>query len=115
VGIYYGFLQNKSDFTYREATIDNWSISDNSNYPDHTEHQILLRLAAEKQFFPSVVMRLGLTSFYGWVREDLDFKFSSRFPSNDYAESLRLTGSHWGIKASLGGTVKYDSSVLNLY
>jgi hypothetical protein len=98
-GVYYNYFKNKSDFLF---TIDNSSFTDHTNYPDQREHKVMLKLAGEKEISPMFAMRMGLNLFYGWVNEDL--KFNSNMITS--TENLSLDGSHWGIEASLGGTVK---------
>ena len=100
-GVYYNYLKNKSDFLF---TIDNSLISDHTNYPDQREHKVILRLAGEKEISPMFVMRMGLNFFYGWVNEDQ--KFNSNFLVPSDTEKISLDGSHWGVGASLGATVK---------
>jgi hypothetical protein len=54
---------------------------------------------------------MGLSPFYGWVREDFkhDFNSSGVLIFND---DVSLDGSHWGISASLGGTIKFKPVTL---
>lgn len=102
-GIYYNYLHGDYDFKLKEvlggAVNQIW---DHKDYPTSTEHQVMLRLAGEHQLSPMVALRMGLNFFYGWVREDFKFTYTS---SNTDDISLS-DGSHWGIGASLGGTIK---------
>src|SRR4030042_118389 len=43
---------------------------------------------------------MGLVPFYGWVKEDYTFKYCT-----SYIDKTALHGDHWGIGASLGGTI----------
>ncbi len=99
-GIYYGFLQNKNDITF--STIPLAFISANNKYPDQTEHRVILRMAGEKEISPMVAMRMGVNVFYGWAKEDFSADVISLF------ERQSIDGYHWGIGASLGGTVKFQ-------
>jgi hypothetical protein len=100
-GIYYNYLNNKNEFLF---TMDGSTFNDHTNYPDQREHKVILRLAGEKEISPSFAMRMGLNFFYGWVKED--FKFNSNFLVPSDTEKISLDGSHWGLGASLGATVK---------
>jgi hypothetical protein len=96
-GIYYNYLRANDDIRLsRNIT----GISDNSDFPFHREHRVILRLAGEKEFSPILALRMGLNFFYGWVDEE--FKFTDTV----MMDKIPLDGSHWGIGASLGGTIK---------
>jgi hypothetical protein len=105
-GIYYNYLQGKYDITLNEILGASRSIWDHSEYPASTEHQVMLRLAGEHEISSTVALRMGLNFFYGWVRED--FKFTFGDPTPNYTDDISLHGSHWGIGASIGGTVKFQ-------
>ena len=94
-GLYYGYLWNKNSIFY--------DVFDHKKYPDLTDHQIILKLSGEKEFSPMVAMRMGLNFFYGWVKENNEFNIMGLV--NDQTS---LDGSHWGIVASLGGTIKFE-------
>ena len=53
---------------------------------------------------------MGLAPFYGWVREEFTFTFSD--PNPVWTDDISLDGYHWGIGASLGGTIKFNSITL---
>jgi len=105
-GIYYGYLKNKNNFMFNASSagpfFQTW---DSSNYPDQTEHRVILRIAGEKELSPMFAMRMGLNFFYGCVKEDFRFTYVDTFPSS-LSEKISLDGSRWGIGASLGATVK---------
>jgi hypothetical protein len=104
-GIYYGFLQNKNDYFLSETQIGSLTVLDYSKYPDQTEHRVILRIAGEREISSMVAMRIGLNFFYGWVNEDYNVSYlNPSFAS----EKESIDGSHWGIMASLGGTVKFQ-------
>ena len=107
-GIYYGYLKNKNNFMFNVSSpgpfFQTW---DNSNYPDQTEHRVVLRLAGEKELSPMFAMRMGLNFFYGWVKEDFRFTYVDTSPSS-LSEKISLDGSRWGIAASLGAMVKFE-------
>jgi hypothetical protein len=102
-GIYYNYLQGRDDFC---ITRNDSGTADNSDFPFDKEHRVILRVAGEKEFSSVVALRMGLNFFYGWVKED--FKHTSYDSSGvfSYADDISLDGSHWGIGASLGGTIK---------
>jgi hypothetical protein len=57
-------------------------------------------------------MRLGINFFYGWTREDFQFDYADTgFGLTSY-EDISMDGSHWGIRASLGSTVKFGRLIL---
>ncbi len=100
-GIYYNYLQGDYDYTLKEALGGAvGQVWDHSDYPDSSEHQVMLRLAGELEVSPAVTLRMGLAPFYGWVKEDFKFNTTS------YTDDISPNGYHWGIGASLGGTIK---------
>jgi len=99
-GIYYGFLQDKNDLMF--SAIPFMITYDQSKYPHQTEHRVILRIAGEKEISPMVAMRMGVNFFYGWAKEDFSAHVLSIF------ERQSIDGYHWGIGASLGGTVKFQ-------
>jgi hypothetical protein len=101
-GIYYNHLQGEYDFTLRETTGIGGQVWDHSGYPDSIENQVMLRLAGELALSPLVTLRMGLTPFYGWVKEDFTFKYGA-----SYIDKTAVNGAHWGIGASLGGTIRF--------
>jgi hypothetical protein len=105
-GIYYNYLQGKYDIKFDQIAGASWSIWDHSEYPASTEHQFMLRLAGEHEISSTVALRMGLNFFYGWVREDFTFTYGN--PNPAYTDGIPLHGSHWGIGASIGGTVKFQ-------
>lgn len=106
-GIYYGYLRSKNDYTITQSGSGFLGTVDHTNYPDQTEHRVILRLVGEKEFSSMFAMRMGLSFFYGWVKENLEMKFQDNTPSN-YLDDMSLNGNHWGIGASLGATVKFQ-------
>jgi hypothetical protein len=103
-GIYYNYLQMREEFFLRDVLTPFWSNMD-VTYPDMAEHQVLLRLAGEHTLSPAVALRAGLSFFYGWVNMKRDYTqtMDSGFFGNENSPDH---GSHWGIGASLGGTIK---------
>ncbi len=99
-GLYYGYLHDTADFSFTAPILD----CDYSDYPALTEHRAIVRLAEEHEFSPSFAMRLGLEFFYGWAAQDLTYTFY--IPPNTVSLPFSQHGSHWGIGASLGGTIK---------
>jgi hypothetical protein len=64
----------------------------------------MLRLAGEHEFSPIVALRMGLNFFYGWPKEDFTFMLSYEGIPAD----ISMSGSRWGIRGSIGGTVKFQ-------
>jgi hypothetical protein len=107
-GVYYNYLHGEYDFKLKEMSgVTVGQIWDHKNYPDSTEHQVMLRLAGEHEFSPMVTMRMGLNFFYGWVKDDFKFAYTT-----SYIDDITPDGSHWGIGASLGGTIKISPITL---
>jgi len=106
-GIYYNYLQGTYDSTI--FYIPGYAY-DNSDSPSSSEHQVMLRLAGEHELSPRVALRMGLNFFYGWVMEDFAFTFYNPNPS--LSDDISLDGSHWGIGASVGGTIKFKPITL---
>jgi hypothetical protein len=101
-GIYYAFSNNKNNFLFRLFSASELDIFDQTKYPGQVEHQVIVRLAGEKELCPMVTMRSGLEFFYGKVTKD--YESPSGFP-----ETESVDGPHWGIKVSLGGTVRFEN------
>jgi hypothetical protein len=112
-GIYYNYSNNKNDFSINVSPPGTGPIwfHDYTNYPDHTEHQVILRLAVEKNMSSMVAMRMGLNFFYGWVTKE-DFKFNYSEPGFSSTDVMPLDGDRWGIGVSLGATVKFTGFTL---
>jgi hypothetical protein len=107
-GVYYNYLWNKKSFYYY---IPNFTqLTDHIAYPETNEHRVVLKLAGEKELSPMVSMRMGVNFFYGWVKQDL--KFTPDAISGVYEHISLDDGQHWGIGASLGGTVKLQRFAL---
>jgi hypothetical protein len=52
-------------------------------------------------------LRIGLSFFYGWVKEDYNFAYTETFiPGDNYTLETSLDGHHWGINASMGSTFR---------
>jgi hypothetical protein len=114
-GIYYNYLQGKNDVFFYDVLPPSAGggreENDYSPFPDSTEHQIMLRLAGERSISPAVTLRMGLAPFYGWVKEN----FKSSWISSSgmgYTDDVPTDGYHWGIKASVGGTIKFKPITL---
>jgi hypothetical protein len=105
-GIYYGFLQNTNDYLISGIpSIGSSFVYNLSKYPDQTERRVILGIAGEKEVSPMIAMRMGLNLFYGWVNDN----FNAFYRQTSFAfENQSIDGSHWGIVASLGGTVKFQ-------
>ena len=104
-GIYYNYLQGRDDISItRDAT-----TRDNSEFPSRQEHKAILRLAGEKELSPTVTLRMGLNSFFGWINEEFEFN-----DNGAQTDNISLDGFHWGIGASLGGTFKIPSIHITL-
>ncbi|MFC2074790.1 hypothetical protein ACFLRA_00780 [Bdellovibrionota bacterium] len=106
-GIYYNYFQEKKDIEVRWYQLGvillNYGYSD---FPDSTEHQIMLKLAGEFELSPVVTLRMGLVPFYGWVEEN--FKYAYHTTANSYiqTDNVSVNGYHWGVGVSVGGSVK---------
>jgi hypothetical protein len=109
-GLYYNYLQSKNSFKGfgLDTGTGDWAMVDHSNYPDQTEHRVVMKIAGEKELTPMFAMRMGLNFFYGWVKEDFKFNYSEFAPFYSYVDNISLDGSRWGIGAFLGGTVKFE-------
>jgi hypothetical protein len=69
---------------------------------------LIKRFIGEKELSSTIAMRIGLNVFYGWVREEYHY----RKVLLGLSDLLSLDGSHWGIGASLGGTIKFQKWTL---
>lgn len=100
-GIYYGFLESRNNFPFGLFLTSGPEIYDDTKCPDQVEHQVILRLAGEKELSPMVTMRSGLHFFYGKVAKDYESPLG-------WPETESVGGPHWGISASLGGTLRFE-------
>jgi len=116
-GIYYNYLQNKDRRTY--AREDNYQAE---NYTtdfkdDLTEHRVVLRLAGEHELSPMFALRAGLNAFYGWAELNAPHYWEEIYWDGGpdlwtYDMGYTADGSHWGIGASLGGTIRFNGFAL---
>jgi hypothetical protein len=113
-GIYYNYLQRQSSFWLwlYDSGPGWWEDNDYSDYPAHTEHQIVVRLAGELEISPVATLRMGLVPFYGWVREDFEWTISGTTPGGNKTDALSLNGYHWGIGGSFGASIKLQHFTL---
>jgi hypothetical protein len=110
-GLYYNYLQGRDNlWIWGDEGVFGTSTYDYRDYPSHIEHQIVLRFAGEHELSPTVVLRMGLGFFYGWVEEDYEFTYMAL--GTIITDDIPLEGYHWGIGASLGGTVQFNSFTL---
>ena len=109
VGLYYNYLQSKDDFWLDTA---NGYVYDNTKYPYHQEHRLVLNLAGEQEVAPDFMVRGGVDFFYGWVVSD-DYKGEMSY-MNDVA-SLSLDGKNWGVGGSLGASKKFSCVTFEPY
>jgi hypothetical protein len=111
-GIYYAYLQGKNALWIMESLRGGfWQSYDHSDFPASIEHQVIVRFAGERQFTPSVALRMGLGFFYGWMREDFVFTYSDAVPFS-YTDDISSDGYHWGIGGSVGGTFTFNNFTL---
>jgi len=109
-GLYYSFLHDTADLTIESFDVTGVPLLmegfGHKDYPDFTEHRATVRFAGEHAFSPMFTLRMGLEGFYGWAMEDVLFLYYGAVPGFIGTIDHSLGGSHWGIGASLGGTVK---------
>jgi hypothetical protein len=110
-GIYYSYLDKKDDFQVVWTPVGFWQVFDHSDYPASIEHRLRLSLAGERKISPAVTLRLGINGFYGWVQEDLEYTYVTSTPSYD-RYNISSDGTHWGIGASVGGSVRFQHLTL---
>jgi hypothetical protein len=111
-GIYYSYLDKKDDFQVVRTPAGFWQVFDHSDYPASIEHRVRLSLAGERKISPAVTLRLGINGFYGWVQEGLKYTYTlSTLPLVE-RHDIALAGSHWGIGASAGGSVRFQHFTL---
>lgn len=81
--------------------------------PETTEHQIIMRLAAEQMINACWTLRGGLNGFVGWVDEDLTLA-TSLVPTGLDLVTVRssLSGTRWGILGAIGASAKFDRFLL---
>jgi hypothetical protein len=72
----------------------------------------MVRLAGEREYSPTVALRAGLNVFYGWARwKEEDAEYYSTVIDWVIPEG-RYAGHHWGIAASVGGTIVFSPFTL---
>lgn len=81
--------------------------------PEITEHQLIFRLAAEREINPCFVLRGGVKAFYGWVDENFNLATSLTPTGLSILTSRNsLSGNHWGILGGIGATAKFAKFAL---
>lgn len=108
-GLYYNYLRGRDDFRITRNDVE-IETSDNSDFPFHQEHRVIVRLAGELALSSAVTLRMGLSPFYGWITGD--FKHNDSLPFFSLGNDVSLDGSHWGINGSLGGSIKFKPFIL---
>jgi hypothetical protein len=111
-GIYYNYLLNRDDFFVHEDTGGGGWWTHDYTIPDWAEHQLLVRLTGEQTLSPAVALRGGLSFYYGWVNlkgGSLQYDDTGDWQTTTIGAGR---GTHWGIGASLGGTVKFQRLTL---
>jgi hypothetical protein len=111
-GIYYDYFWDSTEFVLERFIGVSHELFDSSDYPHQTEHRVILRLSGEKQFSPSFAMRLGMDLFYGWMKEHFESNHADTGSGLTSYEDISMDGSHWGIRTSLGCTVKSGRFIL---
>lgn len=106
-GVYYSYLDQQDDFWVLWTPVGFWQTYDHSDYPASIEHRVRLSLAGEREISPVVTLRIGINGFYGWVREDLEYTYTTSAPYFDRYD-ISLDGSHWGIGVSVGGSMRFQ-------
>jgi hypothetical protein len=81
-------------------------------YPDSSEHQILLRMASEHTLSPAAALRAGFNFFYGWVTPKVKYSFNDSAGNFSTEDLSGHSCPHWGVRASLGGTIKVKTITL---
>jgi hypothetical protein len=109
-GIYYHYLQGNNELTWNLFDATGWLANETFMIPDGEEHRVVVRLAAERELSPVVILRGGLDLFYGWVNQEQGRTSSgSSYLRNT---TTPIDGHHWSIGASLGGTVRFKRITL---
>ncbi len=52
-------------------------VFEHNKYPDHTRHEVILRLAGRKEISPMVAVKMAVSFLDGWVNEDLNGSFDT--------------------------------------
>jgi len=122
-GLYYNYIHNKSDLnldlSLAPVGLPVLVNLDYAEYPDSTEHRMVFKFVGETVMSPSFTLRGGLNGFYGWVSED--YRFQPNLTSTVVPGLTLLTnrasadGSHWGIGASFGASIKTASLTFEPY
>jgi hypothetical protein len=110
-GIYYNYLHGTEDISTMIFTSGVFTMGfDFNDFPTLTEHRATVRLAGEHEFSPTFALRMGLEGFYGWATQDLTFSILT--PAGTGTYDISSDGSHWGIGASLGGSIRFKPITL---
>jgi DNA-binding cell septation regulator SpoVG len=111
-GIYYSYLQQKTDFLWNVFELGDQFLFDQTDWPDVVEHRGTLVLTGERELSSMVALRMGLNFFLGWATEDQQARYlntSATLPGPyDYLIDYSTDGLHWGIGGSLGATFKFQ-------
>jgi hypothetical protein len=113
-GIYYNYLMNKDLLSWSETVPGVYSNTEDDIAPHSTEHRVCVRLAGEHALSPTIALRAGVNLFYGWAMweaEESDIYTDFVITDTSFAE-FSADGSHWGIGASVGATVRFQRFTL---
>jgi hypothetical protein len=108
-GIYYHYLQGRNELSLYFFNPIGW---EDVYYvlPDGVEHRVMVRFVGERELSPAVVLRAGLDCFYGWVSQERVRRLTG--PGNVQEVTTPMDGPHWGVGASLGGSVRFQRLTL---
>jgi len=108
---HYAYLDERTSFWAFGTDGVDFGLFDYGKYPNHIEHEVILKLAGEKEICPVVTLRTGLNFSYGWLSEDLRFNYADSLPSN-FTDKISLDGNRWRVGGFVGGTVKLHGFLL---
>jgi hypothetical protein len=115
-GLYYTYLNNKTDFLYGYTayppTSGNWFLYNHGGYPKTTEHKLSFKASAEKVFSSDFTFNGGFNAFYGWMKQDYNYDFLNMASNSTQVFGTSLKGKHWGTSVSLGASIKAGDTTL---
>ncbi|MFO7568778.1 MAG: hypothetical protein R6W75_03190 [Smithellaceae bacterium] len=105
-GLYYDYISAKQDANFNDTFLSSaYFVDTYADMPKFSEHRLTLKALAEKDLKDTLVLRGGISAFYGKVKSD--YAYSAYDHGGPYYPlDLSTSGSSMGVNASIGATVK---------
>jgi hypothetical protein len=112
-GLYYNYLKSEQNVQFMETVDPSWYFDNHTDMPKTSEHRLTLRLLAEQELNSVLSLRGGLSAFYGLAKRDYSYNADgNNFWIPPSPVTVSPDGSHYGVNASIGASIKVAPVVL---